>query len=142
MQIRGRIPFGKAGNSGTPRRCQKTDDVYVGFLAGEQPAAFAGVDVFHAIEGEYILEIGSGRFRLKSRDSILAPRDVPHAWAFVGDTADKMLIAFAPAYKMKAFFREAMKQHNNAYSSPANANDKELFHAYRMELLGPPLAVE
>jgi len=77
LQIWGRIPFGKAGSSGTPGRCQKTDDVHVGLLASEQPAAFTAVDVFHAIEGEYILEIGSERFRLKSGDSILAPREVP-----------------------------------------------------------------
>jgi mannose-6-phosphate isomerase-like protein (cupin superfamily) len=97
---------------------------------------------FYAIEGEYILEIGSERFRLKSGDSILGPREVPHAWAFVGDTPGKMLIAFAPANKMEAFFRETMKRHNSAYSNSDNANDKEFFHAYGMELLGPPLSVE
>jgi hypothetical protein len=32
-----------------------------------------------------------------------------------------MLIAFAPANKMEAFFREGMKRHDNAYSSSANA---------------------
>jgi quercetin dioxygenase-like cupin family protein len=97
---------------------------------------------FYAIEGEYILEVGSERFRLKSGDSILAPREVPHAWAFVGDTPGKMLIAFAPANKMEAFFRESMKRHDSAYSNSVNASDKELFHAYGMELLGPPLSVE
>ena len=97
---------------------------------------------FYAIEGEYVVEVGSERFRLKSGDSILAPREVPHAWAFVGDTPGKMLIAFAPANKMEAFFRESMKRHDNAYSNSGNANDKELFHAYGMELLGPPLSVE
>jgi quercetin dioxygenase-like cupin family protein len=97
---------------------------------------------FYAIEGEYILEVGPERFRLKSGDSILAPREVPHVWAFVGDTPGKMLIAFAPANKMEAFFRESMKRHESAYSNSANANDKELFHAYGMELLGPPLSVE
>ena len=97
---------------------------------------------FYAIEGEYILEVGSERFQLKSGDSILAPREVPHVWAFVGDTPGRMLIAFAPANKMEAFFRESMKRHDSAYSNSASANDKELFHAYGMELLGPPLSVE
>jgi len=97
---------------------------------------------FYAIAGEYVVEIGPERFRLKSGDSVLAPREVPHAWAFVGDTPGKMLIAFAPANKMEAFFREGMKRHNNAYSNSDNANDKEFFRAYGMELLGPPLSVE
>jgi hypothetical protein len=60
---------------------------------------------------------------------------VPHVWAFVGDTPGKMLIAFAPANKMEAFFREALRRHDNRYSNSANANDKELFRAYGMELL-------
>jgi quercetin dioxygenase-like cupin family protein len=97
---------------------------------------------FYAVEGEYIVEVGSERFQLKSGDSILAPREVPHAWAFVGDNPGKMLIAFAPANKMEAFFRESMRRHDSAYSNSAAASDKELFRPYGMELLGPPLSVK
>jgi quercetin dioxygenase-like cupin family protein len=97
---------------------------------------------FYVIEGDYIAEVGSERFELKPGDSILGPREIPHAWAFVGDTPGKMLIAFAPANKMEAFFRDGMKRHNNAYSNSAAADDKEFFRAYGMELLGPPLSVK
>jgi quercetin dioxygenase-like cupin family protein len=90
---------------------------------------------FYAIEGEYIVEVGSERYRLKSGDSILAPRELPHSWAFVGDTAGKMLIAFAPANKMEEFFR-------NRPPSGAYRNDAELYRAYGMELIGPPIPVE
>src|SRR5258708_3340598 len=38
---------------------------------------------FYAIEGEFILEIGQERMRLNPGDSILAPREIPHAWAYV-----------------------------------------------------------
>src|SRR5690242_16677399 len=84
---------------------------------------------FYIIEGDYIAEVGSERFELKPGDSILGPREIPHAWAFVGDTTGKMLIAFAPANKMEAFFREGMNRHNNAYSNSAASDDKEFFHA-------------
>jgi quercetin dioxygenase-like cupin family protein len=97
---------------------------------------------FYVIGGDYIAEVGSERFELKPGDSILGPREIPHAWAFVGDTPGKMLIAFAPANKMEAFFREGTKRHNNAYSNSAAADDKEFFRAYGMELLGPPLSVK
>jgi len=97
---------------------------------------------FYVIEGEYIAEIGSEHFQLKAGDSLLGPREVPHAWAFVGDTPGKLLISFAPANKMEAFFREGMKRHASAFSNSANADDKEFFHAYGMELLGPPLSVK
>ena len=48
---------------------------------------------FYVIEGQYIAEVGSTRVELKPGDSILGPREVPHAWAFVGDTPGRVLIA-------------------------------------------------
>ena len=90
---------------------------------------------WYVIEGDYLIEIGSERFRLKTGDSILGPREVPHVWAFVGNGAGKLLIAFAPAGKMEAAFREIQKR-GSAYSK-----DPEFFRAHGMELVGPPLAV-
>ena len=87
--------------------------------------------------GAAIVEIGSDRFRLKPGDSVLAPREVPHAWAFVGDTPGRLLIAFAPANKMEAFFRDNAKRRKDG----ENVNDAEVYRAYGLELLGPPLLV-
>jgi quercetin dioxygenase-like cupin family protein len=92
---------------------------------------------FYAIEGEYIIEVGSARFQLKSGDSILAPRETPHAWAFVGNTPGKLMIAFAPANKMEAFFRENEKSHKDG----GYINDAQVYRAYGLELLGPPLSL-
>ena len=92
---------------------------------------------FYVIEGQYIAEVGSERFQLKAGDSLLAPREVPHAWAFVGDTPGKMVIGFAPANKMEAFFRDNAKRNEGAINV-----DAEVFRAYGMELLGPPLSVK
>ena len=72
---------------------------------------------------------------------MLEPREVPHAWAFVGDTPGKLLIAFAPANKMEEFFRSS-KAPGGAYSTWDDPNDKERFRAFGMELLGPPLSLE
>ena len=90
---------------------------------------------FYALEGEFIIEVGQERIRLSPGDSLLAPRQVPHVWAYVGDTRGRMLIAFMPAGKMEAFFREVTK----ANAMPPQ--DPELWRAHGMELLGPPLAV-
>ncbi|MFZ0391944.1 MAG: cupin domain-containing protein [Calditrichia bacterium] len=88
---------------------------------------------FYAVEGEFLLEVGSERFHLKAGDSLLAPRRIPHVWAFTGDIRGRMLIAFMPAGKMEAFFREVTKK--NAMPP----QDPELWRAHGMELLGPPL---
>jgi quercetin dioxygenase-like cupin family protein len=92
---------------------------------------------FYVLEGEYIAEIGSDRFQLKPGDSILGPREVPHAWAYVGEGSGKLLIAFAPAGKMEAFFRDNEKPRKNG----EYLNDAAVYRAYGLELLGPPLSV-
>jgi len=88
---------------------------------------------FYAVEGEFVLEVGQEKFRLSPGDSLLAPRKVPHVWAYTGGTRGKILIAFMPAGKMEAFFREVTK----ANAMPPQ--DPELWRAHGMELLGPPL---
>lgn len=91
---------------------------------------------FYALEGDFLLEIGNEQFRMKPGDSILAPRKISHVWAFTGDSErGRMLIAFMPAGKMEAFFREVTK----ANAMPPQ--DPELWHSHCMELLGPPLKV-
>ena len=91
---------------------------------------------FYAVEGEFIIEVGQERFSMKPGDSLLAPRQVPHVWAYVGDAVGRMLITFMPAGNMEAFFREVTK----ANAMPPQ--DPKLWQAHGMELLGPPLAIE
>jgi len=90
---------------------------------------------FYAAEGEFVLEVGATKYQLKPGDSLLAPKKIPHVWAFIGGTQGRMLIAFMPAGKMEAFFREVTK----ANAMPPQA--PELWRAHGMELLGPPLVV-
>jgi quercetin dioxygenase-like cupin family protein len=96
-------------------------------------------ELFFALEGEYIVEVGSDRFTLKPGDSILAPRETPHGWAFVGNATGRLLISFAPAGKMEAFFGDREK---NGIKPGAYASDPALYHAFGMELIGPPLKIE
>lgn len=92
---------------------------------------------FYAVEGDFIVEVGQERFTLKPGDSLLAPRKIPHVWAYAGGGArGRMLITFMPAGKMEAFFREVTK----ANAMPPQ--DPELWKTHGMELLGPPLKME
>ncbi len=52
---------------------------------------------FYAIEGEYVVQVGDERFRLRPGDSLLAPRKVPHTYAHLGDGQGRMLFAYQPA---------------------------------------------
>jgi mannose-6-phosphate isomerase-like protein (cupin superfamily) len=95
-------------------------------------------ELFYSLEGEYIVEIASERFHLKPGDCVLGPREIPHAWAFVGDSPGRLLISFAPAGKMEAFFNE---RENRGIKPGAYTNDAAFMHAFGMELIGPPLVV-
>ncbi len=90
---------------------------------------------FYAVEGVFLFEIGQEQFELHPGDSVLAPRKIPHVWAYSGNQRGRILIAFMPAGKMESFFREVTK----ANAMPPQ--DPELWHSHGMELLGPPLKV-
>ncbi|MCB0167908.1 MAG: cupin domain-containing protein [Anaerolineae bacterium] len=90
---------------------------------------------FYAVEGEFMIEVGQERFTMQPGDSLLAPRQVPHVWAYVGDAVGRMLITFMPAGHMEAFFREVTRANAMPPQNP------ELWRAHGMELLGPPLPV-
>jgi len=91
-------------------------------------------EMFYVLEGDFIIEVGGKRHTLHAGDSVLAPRNVPHVWACVGEGTGRMLIAFTPAGKMEAFFNKVSATH-------APLQDAALFSDHDMVLLGPPLAV-
>jgi len=108
------------------------------FLAKGGPARHLHYDQdewFYVLEGEFQFEVGAERFRLQPGDSLLAPRQVPHVWAFVGEARGRILVAFFPAGKMEAFFREVTKANAMPPQEPG------VWRAHGMELLGPPLPV-
>lgn len=99
-------------------------------------------EYFYVIEGSYIVEIAADRFELAAGDSLLAPRKVPHAWAFVGDDKGRLLISFAPANKMEAYFRLINQiRAAHTYADSNNKQQADLMRQYGMELIGPPLKV-
>lgn len=90
---------------------------------------------FYVVQGEFLFEVGSEMFQLKPGHSLLAPRQVPHVWAYTGGHGGRILITFMPAGKMEAFFREVTQ----ANAMPPQ--DPELWRRHGMELVGPPLKV-
>jgi len=89
---------------------------------------------FYVMEGEVLFQIGSERKLLRSGESILGPRMVPHGFSGAGEKPGRMLIAFTPAGKMEDFFR--------AIAIPNGPKmDAEVFSRYEMQYVGPPLTV-
>lgn len=93
---------------------------------------------FYILAGEYLVEVGGVLHHLKTGDSILGPREVPHAFAYVGESTGRLLITYAPAGRMEAFFNS--RDHLPGGRSTF-VNDAEKMRAYGMELTGPTLDV-
>jgi quercetin dioxygenase-like cupin family protein len=85
---------------------------------------------FYVLEGEIVVEVGNERFRLKAGDSVFAPRKAAHAYLYVHETPGRLLIAFTPAGKMEAYFRNG------------HGFDPKSFSEYGMEYVGPGLTLE
>jgi len=91
----------------------------------------------HIVQGKYRWQVGEEKFQLQAGDSLLAPRNIPHAFTLEGEEMGKMMIVFQPAGKMEAFFHEVTKQTRK----PTPEEEKDLYHRHEMEIVGPALAV-
>ena len=85
---------------------------------------------FYVIEGEVAFQVGEQRLQLRSGESVLAPRRVPHTFSSVSPSPSRLLIAFTPAAKMEQYFRDAEL-------SPGSAGDADFMSRYGMERVGP-----
>ena len=126
-----------------------TQDSGGAFFLTEQPSGKKGGppkhfhleedEWFYCLAGEYIVEIGNQRHELKAGDSVLGPRRVPHAFAFVGNTPGRLMVAFTPAGRVEQFFRDLDAR--GQYFGAGTAEEKETARQrYGIVNVGPPLA--
>ena len=87
-------------------------------------------EYFYVIEGEVHFQVGDTRKTLKTGDSILSPRRIPHTFSATGSKPSQMLIAFTPAGKMEQFFRDS-PDFNSVKP------DLDMWRRYDMEYVGP-----
>jgi mannose-6-phosphate isomerase-like protein (cupin superfamily) len=92
---------------------------------------------FYAIKGEFAIEVGDEKFRLKPGDSFLAPRKVPHVWACISNEPGTLLTALSPAGTFEQFMLEltALTQ------LPTMEEAVRIFAKHGMTIVGPPMEV-
>jgi mannose-6-phosphate isomerase-like protein (cupin superfamily) len=60
-------------------------------------------EFWYVISGEYVFQVGSERYHAQPGDCLLGPREVPHAYAFVGpQSSGRVLIGFTPARQIQS----------------------------------------
>jgi quercetin dioxygenase-like cupin family protein len=125
-----------------------TQDSGGAFFLTEQPSGQKGGppkhfhleedEWFYCLAGEYIVEVGTQRYELKPGDSILGPRRVPHAFAFVGNTPGRLMVAFTPAGRLEQFFRD-LDARGQYFGSGTDEEKEAARQRYGIVNVGPPL---
>lgn len=93
---------------------------------------------FYVVKGEFAVEVGDERFRMKPGDSAFAPRNVPHAWAQLSDELGTMLTIASPAGTFETFMEDTTRH----ASLPTPDAIEKAFAAHDMTVVGPPLKVD
>jgi quercetin dioxygenase-like cupin family protein len=91
---------------------------------------------FYVIQGEYLFQVGTDKYQMKSGDGIFLPRNVQHAFIQLSGKG-KMIVSYLPAGKMEAFFKVTDKW----TSPPSNEEIIKVFADHEMTVVGAPLAV-
>jgi DNA-binding transcriptional MerR regulator/quercetin dioxygenase-like cupin family protein len=98
----------------------------------------------YVVDGEFEFHVGEKQFRAGAGESVFIPRKVAHVWGSVSDKSGRIINVYQPAGKMEEFFREVGKYDGKPAIHEALGVDglHQLFDAYGMDLVGPPLRWE
>ena len=93
---------------------------------------------FYVVDDEHMIEVSEERYEAGPGGSLLSPRKVAHAWAYVGEGTGRLIAALQPAGEVEAFFDDLAK----LSSSPEREELQRVFSSHGMELVGAPLSIE
>ena len=93
---------------------------------------------FYVRHGEFKLQVGAERFRLKPGDSVFGPRGVPHTFAALTDSS-ALLVAFQPAGAIEELFAAVWTL---SQSRKLGLEEwKSIAPLRGVEIVGPPLEI-
>ena len=92
---------------------------------------------FYIVEGEYLFQVGDGKYQMKMGDTIFLPRKVPHAFIQLTEKG-KAIVSYLPAGKMENFFAVTDKW----MSPPSKEEIEKVFADHDMHVVGQPIKVD
>lgn len=98
-------------------------------------------EFFCVLAGEFAFQVGAEQARLHPGDTILIPRNVPHAFDCVSAQPGKLLVTMQPANHMANFFRQ-LAQLLPSTGTPDLEAIKKLYQAHDSTIVGPPLRLK
>ena len=94
-------------------------------------------EFWYILKGNFLFKIGEETFKAKAGDTVFGPRQVPHAFAKVGEGEAKLLMFFQPAGKMEKMFKDISEGANKNVKTDEEKD--KFFHEYGIKRVGPPL---
>ena len=93
---------------------------------------------YYVLSGEFLFKAGGEEHTLPAGASIWLPRGIPHVWANMGTTENKLILVCQPG-GFEKFFEEMGSAMSKANAANAEKTMGAMFAKYGMEMLGPPL---
>ncbi|MVM41047.1 cupin domain-containing protein [Spirosoma sp. HMF3257] len=91
---------------------------------------------FYIVDGEVLFQVGNEKFTLKVGDTIYLPRNVPHTFLVLSETA-RLFFQTNPSGKTEAFFKKLSQ-----LGPKATMDEVQKLHlAHDLSIVGPPLKV-
>lgn len=94
-------------------------------------------EFWYILKGEFLFKVGDETFKAKAGDTVFGPRNVPHAFAKVGEGEARLLMFFQPAGKMEEMFKKISEGATRNITTD-EGKDK-FFNEYGLKRVGPPL---
>ncbi|MGE5518571.1 MAG: cupin domain-containing protein [Candidatus Dadabacteria bacterium] len=94
-------------------------------------------EFWYIIKGEFLFKVGEETFKAKAGDTVFGPRQVPHAFAKLGQGEAKLMMFFQPAGKMEQMFKDISEGATKNVKTDEEKNT--FFEQYGLKRLGPPL---
>ena len=88
--------------------------------------------------GEFKFKVGDKILRLKSGDSLMVPRETPHAFVKTSEGDARLIVMHQPAVKMEEYFRVMSKRPDQSLETRQRIAEQ----SYGMRFIGPPLTAE
>lgn len=88
-------------------------------------------------EGEFKFQAGAETMRLQAGDTLLVPRNVPHAFIKTSEGVARLLVMHQPAGTMEEYFRTASQLADQSLEGR-----RALAARHDIHIVGPPLTAE
>ncbi len=93
-------------------------------------------ELFHAVEGEFVFQVGDQKIKVGNGDTVYGPRNIQHTWTQLSATG-RLVYFVSPAHKMEEFFVQMSQRKGPPPKEESKKIDEEFGILNRGDSLQP-----